>query len=171
MRDKDTDMTLPQIARELNVDALVEGSVQKVGESVRIRVRLIDALPQERNLWGQTYEKTKADILMLFSEVSRAIADKIKIDLTPEERELYASARKVNPKAYDAYLKGMFHWKNSLPRTWKRPCRILSWPEEKIRKTRWHMRGLPMFGLYMLYSVLCPPRGRTQGQGGHRKGA
>jgi len=101
---------LPEIARELNVDAIVEGSVQQVGDSVRIRVQLIDALPEERNLWGNTYEQPKSDVLIMYSEMVRAIADKTQVSLTTEETARLTNARQVNPEAYDAYLKGMFHW-------------------------------------------------------------
>jgi len=115
MQYRGSDKPLPEIARELKVDAVVEGSVQQVGESVRIRVQLIDAIPEERNLWGQTYERAKTDVLVLYSEVTRAIADKIQVKLTPEEETLLASARQVNPQAYDAYLKGQFHWGKLTP--------------------------------------------------------
>ena len=110
MRYKESDKPLSEIARELNVDAVVEGTVHQVGESVRIRVQLIDALPEEKNIWGQTYERAKTDVLMMYSEVTRAIADKIQVKLTSQEETRLASARQVNPKAYDAYLKGQFHF-------------------------------------------------------------
>jgi TolB-like protein/predicted Ser/Thr protein kinase len=111
MRYKGSDKTLPNIARDLNVDALVEGSVQQVGNSVRIRVQLIDALPEERNLWGETYESAKTDLLMLYSEMAQAIADKIQVSLTAEEStRLTKTRRQVDPEAYEAYLKGQFHW-------------------------------------------------------------
>jgi len=110
MKYKETDQSLSEIARELNVDAVVEGSVQQVGDHVRVRVQLIDALPEEQNLWGQTYDRAKSDVLVMYSEMVRAIVDKVQIGLTPNEEALLASARQVNPEAYDAYLKGMFHW-------------------------------------------------------------
>ncbi len=106
---------LPEIARELNVDALVEGSLQQVGESVRIRVQLIDAIPEERNLWGQTYERAMTDVLVMCSEMARAIAVELHIKLTPKEETRLASARQVNPQAYEAYLKGLSHWYKLTP--------------------------------------------------------
>ena len=115
MQYKETDKSLAEIAQELNVDAMVEGTVYQAGDKIRVRFQLIDALPEERNLWGHTYEKDKADILMMYNEVTRAVADKIQIDLTAEEEILLASARKVNPEAYEAYLKGSFHWKKLTP--------------------------------------------------------
>ncbi len=115
MRYKETDKSLSEIARELKVDAVVEGSVQQVGDSVRLRVQLIDALPEEQNLWGQTYERAKNDVLVMYSEVIRAIVDEIQINLTPEEDTRLASARQVNPQAYDAYLNGRFYWAKMTP--------------------------------------------------------
>jgi len=109
MKYKETDMTMSEIARELNVDAVVEGSVQQVGDSVRIRVQLIDALPEEQNLWGQTYEQPMTEVLAMYNEVARAIVNEVQITLTPKEETRLASARQVNPEAYEAYLKGMSH--------------------------------------------------------------
>jgi TolB-like protein len=109
-RYKQTEKPLPEIARELNVDALVEGTVQQVGDSVSIGMRLIDALPEERNLWEQTYDRAMTDVFLLYSEVARAIAQEVRVKLTPQEETHFASLSPVNPEAYEAYLKGEFHW-------------------------------------------------------------
>jgi TolB-like protein len=106
MKYKETDKTLSEIARELNVDAVVEGSVLQASDRVRIQVRLIDALPEEQNLWGQTYEKPLSDVRMMYGEVALAIAGKARINLTPDESTRLASARQVNPEAYQALLMG-----------------------------------------------------------------
>ena len=110
MQYKGVKKPLTEIARELNVDAVVEGSVQQVGDNVRIRVQLIDALPEERNLWGQTYDRAKTDVLMLYSEMARVIADKAQVMLTAKESTRLTKIRQVNPEAHEAYLKGQFHW-------------------------------------------------------------
>ena len=115
MKYKNTDKSLPEIARELNVDAVVEGTVYQVGENVRIRVQLIDVLPQERNLWAQTYERAGTDVLMMYGEIARAIASKLQVKLTTEEETRLAKVRQVNPEAYEAYLKGMSHWYKLTP--------------------------------------------------------
>jgi serine/threonine protein kinase len=107
MKYKETDKTLSEIARELNVDVVVEGSVQQAGERVRIQVRLIDALPEEQNLWGQTYERAMSDVLVMYSEMAHAIADQIQVKLTSDETARFAGVRQVNPEAYDALLMGM----------------------------------------------------------------
>jgi tetratricopeptide (TPR) repeat protein len=115
MQFKKTEKSLSEIARELNVDAVLEGTVYQAGDKVRIRFLLIDALPEEQNLWGKTYEHPKSDIMVMYREVTRAVADKIQVNLTPEEKKRFASTRKVIPEAYDAYLKGLFHWYKLLP--------------------------------------------------------
>jgi TolB-like protein/Tfp pilus assembly protein PilF len=101
---------ITQIARELNVDAVVEGSIYQAGENVRIRVQLIDALPEERNLWTKTFSQAKADVLTMYSEIAREIADKTRINITEDERARLTRSRQVDPEAYQAYLKGQFHW-------------------------------------------------------------
>jgi tetratricopeptide (TPR) repeat protein len=100
--------SVPQIAGELNVDAVVEGSVLRAGDSVRIRVQLIRAVPDERNLWGQTYVRHTRDVLGLHSDVAEAVARQIRVALTPGEATRLASARQVNPETYEAYLRGRY---------------------------------------------------------------
>jgi len=110
MQYKGVKKPLSEIAHELKVDAVVEGTVHRVGDSVRIRVELIAALPEERNLWAQTYDRAISDMLPMYCEIARAIAGKISVKLAPQEETRLASARQVNPEAYEAYLKGRFHW-------------------------------------------------------------
>jgi serine/threonine protein kinase len=109
MRYKGSDKSLPEIAEELNVDGVVEGSVLRVGPRVRITAQLIHAAT-DVNLWAESYERNLEDVLVLQSEVARAIAREIQVAVTPEESKGLASARPVNPEAYEAYLKGRFHW-------------------------------------------------------------
>jgi TolB-like protein/tRNA A-37 threonylcarbamoyl transferase component Bud32/Tfp pilus assembly protein PilF len=109
MKYKGMEKSLSEIAQELKVDAVVEGSVLRVGENVRIRVRLIEALPEERNLWAQTYDRAMTDVLVMYKEMARAIAEKTRVELTAQEEAFLASARQINPEAYEAYNKGMFH--------------------------------------------------------------
>jgi TolB-like protein/Tfp pilus assembly protein PilF len=105
MQYKGTKKPLPEIARELNVDAVVEGTVQRSGNRVRITANLLHA-PTDRHLWAETYERDLGDVLALQGEVAQAIAREIKIKLTPQEQTRLATARPVNPEAYEAYLKG-----------------------------------------------------------------
>ncbi|UCG59902.1 MAG: protein kinase [Phycisphaerales bacterium] len=114
MQYKDASKPLPEIARELNVDAVVEGSVLRVAEQVRITAQLIHA-PTDTHLWVDSYERDLRDILTLFSEMARTIAREIEITLTPDQEELLAAKRPVNPETYEAYLKGMFHLNKMTP--------------------------------------------------------
>ncbi|HEJ83183.1 MAG TPA: hypothetical protein ENO25_01320, partial [Desulfobacteraceae bacterium] len=107
MRYKNTDKSLPEIARELNVGAVVEGIVYEVGDNVRLNLQLFDALPEERNLMAQTYERAGTDVLMMCGEIARAVAGKLNVELTAGEDTRFATARQVNTEAYEAYLKGM----------------------------------------------------------------
>ncbi|MGC1650300.1 MAG: hypothetical protein WA741_31135, partial [Candidatus Sulfotelmatobacter sp.] len=104
---KGTKKTLPEIARELNVDALVEGTVLRSGNHLRITANLVEASP-ERHLWADSYESEVGDILTLQGHVAQAIAREIQVKLTPEEQKLLRSARSVDPQAHDDYLKGRF---------------------------------------------------------------
>src|ERR1700733_5898193 len=101
--------SLPQIARELNVDAVVEGTVLHAGDQVRITAQLIDA-STDKHLWSQSYEGDLRNTLALQDRVARAIAEEIKINLTPREQAELKSARVVNPQAYESYLKGRYFW-------------------------------------------------------------
>jgi len=109
MRYKETDKSLPEIASELNVDVVVEGSVLLVGERVRITTQLIEART-DRPMWTDSYERDLRDILTLQRELARAIAKEIKIAVTPEEQVRLAMANPVNPEAHQLYLKGRYLW-------------------------------------------------------------
>jgi TolB-like protein/DNA-binding winged helix-turn-helix (wHTH) protein/Tfp pilus assembly protein PilF len=100
---------LPQIARELNVDAVVEGTVLRSGDQVRITAQLIEA-STDKHLWSQRYEGDLRDTLALQNRVASAIADQIRINLTPQEKAALKDARVVNPEAYESYLKGRYFW-------------------------------------------------------------
>ena len=100
---------LPQIARELNVDAVVEGTVLRFGDQVRITAQLIEA-STDKHLWSQSYEGELRDTLALQNRVAREIADQIRINLTPQEQAALKNVRVVNPEAYESYLKGRYFW-------------------------------------------------------------
>jgi TolB-like protein/DNA-binding winged helix-turn-helix (wHTH) protein/Flp pilus assembly protein TadD len=109
MHYRDSKKTLPEIANELGVDAVVEGSVARSGNRVRIDAQLIQA-PTDRHLWAKSYERDIQDVLALQGELARTIAAEVQIQLTPKEQAQLANARPVNPDAYDAYLQGRFFW-------------------------------------------------------------
>jgi TolB-like protein len=112
MRYKKSDKRLPEIARELGVDGIVEGSVLRSGDRVRVTAQLIYA-PRDSNLWAQTYDRDLRDVLTLQSSVASAIANEIHAKMTPEAQEHLKSFRPVNRKALDAYLDGKRHLDDS----------------------------------------------------------
>ena len=114
MRFKDSELSLSEIASMLGVDAIIEGSVFRVGDSVRITTQLIHGATDE-HLWADSFDRELKNILIMHSEVARAIAKQIKVTLTPQEETLLANARPVNPETYEAYLKGMYYLDKSDP--------------------------------------------------------
>ena len=109
MQYKAVHKPLREIARELEVDFVVEGTVLRVGRRVRITAQLIDA-PKETHLWAESYERDLRNVLALQSELAQAIAQEVQVKLTPQERKHLAQTRAVDPEAYEAYLKGRYHW-------------------------------------------------------------
>jgi len=110
MRYKGTTTPLPEIAAELGVDAVVEGSVMRAGDRVRITAQLIEAAT-DQHLWAENYERDMTDILSLQGEVARAIAREIQIVLTPQEERRLGVTLPVDPKSYEAYLMGQYRLK------------------------------------------------------------
>ena len=109
MRYKGTTKPLPEIARELGVDAVVEGSVQRAGGRVRITAQLIRA-STDTHLWANDYDRDAADFLQMQADVVRAIAREIEVQVTPEEERRLASARSIRPEAQEMYLLGRYHY-------------------------------------------------------------
>jgi TolB-like protein/DNA-binding winged helix-turn-helix (wHTH) protein/Tfp pilus assembly protein PilF len=109
MTYQNTHKTVPQIARELNVDAVVEGTIQRSGERVTWTLKLIDAAT-DRTLWAQSYERDLQTALELHNEIARTIVNRAAVTLTPGERARLAETVTVDPKAYEAYLKGRYFW-------------------------------------------------------------
>ena len=109
MRYKGTKKSLPEIARELHVDAVVEGAVMWVGSRVRISAQLIEA-PTDHHLWAASYERDLRDVLSMQEEVTRAIVGEIRVKLTAQEQARLANSHPIDPGAYQLYLKGRYHW-------------------------------------------------------------
>lgn len=109
MSYKGSHKPLSQIASELNVDAVVEGTVLRVGDRVRITAELVQ-VSTDRHLWADTYESQIGDILALQNRVSSAIVNEIRINLTPEDQARLARNPAVAPEAYENYLKGRYYW-------------------------------------------------------------
>ena len=158
MHYKGTSKPLPEVARELNVQAVVEGSVLRAGGRVRISADLVEA-KTDRHLWAESYERDLKDVLALQNEMARAIADEIRLKLTPEEKSLLAATSSVPPDAQEAYL----HGRADLHR-WSAPAL-----RRAVVSFRDAVRLAPGFGLahaslgyaYLLSAYLgfMPPRG------------
>lgn len=133
MQYKNSRKPLPQIARELNVDAVVEGSVLRAGQQVRITAQLIHA-PADEHLWAHSYEGDLRDTLALQKKVARAIAEQIRIELTPREQAALKSARAVDPVAYEAYLRGRFFWNKRTAESLKKAIDYFNQAVEKDPK-------------------------------------
>ncbi|HEY6868081.1 MAG TPA: protein kinase, partial [Candidatus Eisenbacteria bacterium] len=119
MQYKGASKPLPEIARSLGVDAVVEGGVLRSGERVRVTANLIEA-ESDRHLWSRSYERDVGDVLALQGEIARAIAEEVRVEITPREQRRLATGRAVNPVAYEAYLKGRYYWNRRSPPDLKR---------------------------------------------------
>ncbi len=124
MQYKDVRKTMPEIARELNVDAVLEGSILHSDDRVRITAQLIRAASDEQ-LWAQSYERELSDVLALQREIARGIASEIRVKLTPQEQAHLTSAHTVNPSAHEAYLKGLFYWNKAINTPFSSDCEQL----------------------------------------------
>jgi|HubBroStandDraft_6_1064221.scaffolds.fasta_scaffold00244_18 serine/threonine protein kinase/tetratricopeptide (TPR) repeat protein len=107
MQYKGTQKSIGQIAKELGVDAVIEGTVLRSGNRVRITAQLV-AAPTERHIWAESYERDLSDVLLLQNEVARTIAQQIRVQLTPQQQAQFATNRPLQPEAHEAFLKGKY---------------------------------------------------------------
>lgn len=130
MSYKGSNKPLPQIARELGVSVIVQGSVLRGGDRVRITAQLIDA-SSDTHLWSESYERKLTNVLSLQGELAQAIVQQVKVKLTPQERARLAEERSVDPAAHDAYLRGRFHLNRPTP---SEVSKAIEFFEEATRK-------------------------------------
>lgn len=109
---KDTKLSVPEIAKTLKVDAVVEGSVIREGDRIRVHAQLIRAATDE-HFWSEEYDRELQDVLALQSDVAQAVAEKVEVTLTGQERSRLVAARAVSPEVYESYLKGVYAPSNS----------------------------------------------------------
>ena len=107
---KDMDMTIPEIASELGVDAALETAVMCLGDTICVQFRLVSTTGEEEQLWVGDYREEKSQILNLYTRITKQIAEEVLVELTGDEEVLLAKSRTVDPDAYDAYLKAQYHW-------------------------------------------------------------
>ena len=110
LKYKNSEKSISEIANELGVETILEADIMKFEDTVRLNFRLIQAIPKERTIWAQIFEKPISEIYSLFDEVSQQIAIEMDLTLTDQEKLYLSSAKKVDPEAYKAYLKGVFYW-------------------------------------------------------------
>ncbi len=108
MQFKNSTKSLPEIAGELGVDAVIDGSVMRAGDQIRITAQLIEAAT-DRNLWADSYERNLTDVFALQRDIAQTIAEHIRVTLTPDEQKEFEVANEIDPEAYEAYLKGIYH--------------------------------------------------------------
>jgi len=117
---RQTAKSLPQIARELNVEVVLEGSVLRAENRIRITANLVQAVP-ERHLWAESYEFDQRDVLAVQGAAARDVAAQILVKVTPQEKERLVTAKPVDPEAHEAYLLGRAHlYKAGTPTSWMR---------------------------------------------------
>lgn len=119
LRYRNSEASIRQIAQQLGVDNIIEGSVYRAEDSVRIQLQLIDVEPREEHIWAENYDRYTGNILSLLSDVTRDVAESVQITLSPEEDALLADRRQVNPEAYKAYLRGTYHLNKFTPESYK----------------------------------------------------
>jgi TolB-like protein/DNA-binding winged helix-turn-helix (wHTH) protein/Flp pilus assembly protein TadD len=129
MQFKDTRLSAPEIARKLGADALVEGSVMREGNRIRVHAQLIRASTDE-HFWSESYDRELGDALTLESEVAQSIAQRVEVTVSGEEHARLVAAHPVSPEAYESYLQGMFAKGNSRAETERR----IAWFDDAIKK-------------------------------------
>jgi TolB-like protein len=147
-RYRNSDKSLPEIAQELNVDGIIEGTVMRAGDRVRITVQLIDAR-DDRNIWADRYDRDLSDVLALQSDVALEVADQIRLELTPQEVVGFEDRQVVDPEAHDAYLRGMLHLAKMNPPD---ALKAIEYFEQAIERDPEH--ALAYAGIARAYGVL-----------------
>ncbi|HEX6308457.1 MAG TPA: tetratricopeptide repeat protein, partial [Longimicrobiales bacterium] len=125
-RYRDTAEPLDRVASELGVDAVVEGTVLRLGDRLRIQAQLIRPLPRERHLWASSYDLDVRDVLNVHAEIAGDITQAIRARVTPDEANRLADTRTVHPEAYEAYLRGMYFLQQQTPDGYTRGLRHLN---------------------------------------------
>ncbi len=107
---KDSLKSVPEIARILDVDAIIESSVSKTGDSVFMNVQLIKTRPVEDHIWADYFKRDTKHILSLYGDLAKTVASEVNVQLSPFENKVLSEKKEVDPEAYKAYLNGQFHW-------------------------------------------------------------
>ena len=149
VRFENSGKSVPEIARELGVDAVVEGSVLKAGDTVRIKVQLIEA-ESDRHIWAHSFDRQLSNILKLYSEVTQEIASQVRVTLTPEEKAHIEVSGRVNPEVYKLYLKGRYLCDNWSPQEMQQGVQLL---EEAVQLDPQNAPAHAQLALCLQYSA------------------
>jgi len=161
MQYKKTRKPLGQIARELNVDAVLEGTIARSGSRVRITVQLIRA-STEKHLWAESYDRDLREVLATQEEVAQVVADQVQIKLSPQERARLGNARPIQPEVYELYLKGRHFWNRRTEESLKKAIEFFQQAIDKDPKYALAYAGLAdSYGLYGFAQYAALPRGEA----------
>jgi tetratricopeptide (TPR) repeat protein len=170
MQYRGTRKSLPRIARELNVDAVLEGSVLRSGERIRITAQLIHAA-SDQHVWAESYERDFRDVLSLQDEIAREVAGQVRIMLTPREQARLQSARPVDPQAHELLLKGRYHRSK---RTEESVKKALSYFDRAIASDPTWAEGYvgvaDCYNMLGYYNALSPEEAYPKSENAARKG-
>ena len=153
---KNLDLSLSEIATEANADAIVEPTVMCYGDSVCVQIRVITPFPDEKQLWIGEYKEEKGQILNLYNEVTKQIAEEIKVSLTPQEEAALAQTKTVNIEAYDLYMKGQYYWDQLTPEALQMALEYFNRAIEKDPEWAPPYAGIALFWMGMRQMGLAP---------------
>ncbi len=154
---KTKDMSLPQIANEINMQAVVEPSVLSYGDSVCIQIRVITMYPEEKQLWVAEYKEDKSQILNLYNKITKEIANDLMVELTPDEEQLLARSTTIDKEAYDSYLMGLSYLEDLSPESLNKAREYLNSAIEKNPDWAPLYSGLAMVWLTINQMGVEPP--------------
>ena len=172
MRYKRTQKSIPEVAKELNVDAVIEGSIERSENRVRITAQLIRATT-EQHLWAEAYDRDMHDVLRVQEEIARTIAHEVQIELTPQEQALLTKGRSADPEAYELYLKGRFFWNKRTQQSTERAISLFHQAIEKDTQYASAYSGLAdcyiLFGISFDVGSLSPTQAFPQAKAAAEK--
>ena len=155
---KDTEKSITEIASELKVDGAIEGSFSCLGEdSVCVLIRLVSAIGEEQQLWEQDYIVAKSQILNFYKDVTKKISEEIGVILTPQEENLLAETRTVDPEAYDAYMKAKYYYEQATPDGFQQALEYLNLAIEKDPSWAIPYAGIAEYWIIVRQAGMVPP--------------
>ena len=159
MQFRETDLAVPAIAQQLDVDAVIEGSVLRAGDNLTVTAQLIATQP-ERHLWANRYHRRVSELFEITTDITNAIANEIAVELTPEERNLLGEASRIDAAAYDDYLQAQFHFARRTPDSYRKAQALYSSAIEKDPNLAPAYAGLAhSYGSAAIFGLIEPAAG------------